>query len=432
MSVSVPWSGVASRADATFSIDSVGADPGSGDVVVAGAVDAGFDFGPDAVGTGAFVLKRAAADGSAVWATAFPAFAHGEFRTAVAPGGDVLFAGTAADPATIVTAGPPPAPGALVVGRLRASDGAPLWARGFDPTRPISAVAMAAGGARLFVAGGGSADFGLGDTGEQAFVAALSALDGAPAWSLGLRTPALSDVEARDDGGVVLAGLCAPSGATFEPALGVTCASGLLVAALGATGAGQWARVSAGPGTVTGVRDLAVAPDGGAAVVGDASGVVDLGAGPVAFGDHAASFAATWGPSGATASLLRPIEDPYAAEPDALALSRCAYDRTGRLWLAGRYVGAPTLGGVRFSACRAPACGAAAFLARLDADGAVGSFLPVRAGPDADGGAYVDDLALFATTGTVAQALRFTGAAAVGGATWSSAGGGLAVLRAVP
>ena len=49
-----------------------------------------------------------------------------------------------------------------------------------------------------------------------------------------------------------------------------------------------------------------------------------------------------------------------------------------------------------------------------------------------DGGAYADDLVLFATTGTVAHALRFTGQASVGGTSWTSVAGDLGVVRIVP
>jgi hypothetical protein len=436
----VRWSALDGAAGVTFSVDAIGADL-AGDVVVAGAVDAPYGFDPGAVPTGAFVLKRDPA-GAAVAVTSFPTFSHGRFRTAVLPGGDVLFAASAFQPTDVgtVLSCTPPAQGALVVGRLGA-DLAPVWARAVDGTgsaAPIAPVALAATGADdLVVAGTGRGDFGCagGDTANASFVAALSGADGTCLWSRGLGTQTLSDVEARDDGAVAIAGVCTPSGASFDPGGGTTCTKGLFVAVLsGANGSTAWARTTAGAGTVTAARDLAIAPDGRATVVGDASGLVDFGGGAVDFGDREASFAATFDPALAFTGLVRPIEDPYAAEPDALLLSRCAYDRSGRLWIAGRYLGQPTLAGLRFSACRAPDCDAASFLARLETRPTprVTSFLPLRAGPDADEAAYVDDLVLFATTGTVAHALRFTGVAGAGAPAWSSAGGDLGVITVAP
>lgn len=437
MSVTVQWAKLAGGADATASVDAVGADPASGDVVVAGAVGSPLDLPPDLVGTGAFVARRAGADGSALWATSFPTFAHGRVGAAFLAGGDVLFAGTAFDPTVILTAHTPPARGTLFVGVLAAADGQPVWRRAVDGTHATASlvpVAVAARGTDLVVAGTGSGDLGCGDTGEASFAAVVGA-DGGCRWSRGLRTRTISDVAVRDDGSVVVAGVCTPSGASFDPSPTTTCTSGMFVAVLsGADGTPLWARVSSGAGTVAAVRDVAVAPDGSVAVVGDAAGVVDLGSGPVDFGTAAASFAATFGPTGTPRSTIRPLEAPYAANPDALALSRAAYDRAGKLWLSGRYAGQPALGGVRFTPCRPDACGAAAFLARLEANGALSSFLAVRASPEPypDGAAYVDDLALFVTTGTVAQALRFSGTASVGAATWSSAGAGLGIVRTAP
>jgi hypothetical protein len=441
----VLWSTMERQTGATFGVDSIGADP-SGNVVVAGTVDAEFDFAPDLVGTGAFVVKRAAADGASMWAASFPTFVHSRFKTAVLADGKVFFAGTAFERTVIggVLDTIPPARGALIVGQL-ASDGTPLWARSIVNTHPsadlVPTAATVSAGGDLLVAGTGSGNFGPGagsgciaNTANESFAAALSGANGDCVWSRGFGTRTLSDVEAHDDGKVAIVGVCTPPvGASFDPGGGTSCTTGLFVAVLdGSAGTTLWARTSSGAGTVSAVRDLAVAPDGRATVIGDATGVIDFGRGPVDFGSAQASFAATWDPSGLATSLVRPLESPYGAERDELAFSRCAYDRTGRLWMAGRYAGQPTLGGIRFSACRAPECGAAAFLTALDARGDVTSFLPIRAAPEADGGAYVDDLVLFATTGTVASAMRFTGASMPGGPQWSTAAGGLGMLRVVP
>ena len=444
---SVTWGRLLGASNATFAVDSVGADL-AGNVVVSGAVDAAFDFAPSAVGTGAFVVKRAAADGAACWAVSFPTFSHGElesallprgtvFATAVRQDGDVFFAGTAFDPTAIGSAlFSPPARGALVFGRLDAT-GTPLWARSVDDTHLTSPLVPAAvtvnGTGDLLVAGAGSGDFGCagGDTAGETFAAALSGTDGSCLWSRGFGTRTISDIEPSGATSVVVAGVCTPAGAPFDPGGATTCTKGLFVAVLAAgSGATASLRTTTGAGTVSAVHDLAIAPDGRTTVVGNASGVVNFGGGGIDFGTEA-SFAVTFDASGVT-TLVRPVEAPYAADPDALAFSRCAYDLKGRLWIAGRYVGQPTLGGIRFSACRAPGCPAAAFLARLEASGSVSSFLPIRAAPDADGAAYVDDLALFATTGTVAYALRFMGVAPVGGTTWRSAAEDLGVLRVVP
>jgi hypothetical protein len=428
---------------ATFDVDAVGADPVSGDVVVAGAVDSAFDFSPSLVGTGAFVLRLAGADGAALWATSFPTIGHGRLAVAVLPGGDVFFAGTAFEPTFIVTAHVPPERGTLFVGVLDRTTGDPAWRRAVDATHAtedLVPAALSVSGGDVVVAGAGSADFGRGDTGEAAFAAKLSAADGSCAWSQGFATRTLADVEVREDGDVALAGVCAPTGAFFEPDPGTTCASGLFVATLsGADGSPLWARTSAGTGTVTAVRDLAVAPDGRTTLLGDARGLVKLPSlQELDFGAADKSFAWSLGPTGGFAGFFWPVEAPYGAEPHAAAFWRGAYDRSSRLWIAGTYRGQPALVGTLFSACRAPACGAAAFLARVEGDGLVdplrvSSFLPLRAGPDADGAAFVDDLVLFATTGTVAHALRFTGDVAVGSAgSWASAGGDLGVLRVVP
>ncbi len=436
---SVTWSQLLGQSNATFAVDSVGADL-AGNVVVAGAVDAAFDFAPSAVGTGAFVAKRASPGGAAVWAVSFPTFSHGRFATAVLPGGDVFFAGTAFDPTAIgtVLSYDPPMAGALVFGRLDAG-GNPLWARAVADTHLTSPLVPAAvtvsGLGDLIVAGAGSGDFGCassGDTAGETFAAALSGTDGSCRWSRGFGTQTLSDIEPSGATSVVVAGVCTPAGAWFDPGGATTCTKGLFVAVLsGSSGATASLRTTTGAGTVSAVYDLAIAPDGRATVVGDASGFVNFGGGAIDFGDAVASFAATFDATGVT-TVLRPVEhDPYGSKPDSLAFSRCAYDATGRLWIAGRYVGQPILGGIRFSACRAPACVIAAFLARVEASGSVSSFLPIRAGSTA-AGAYVDDLALFATTGTVAHALRFTGAGTVGTKTWTSLGGDLAVLRIPP
>jgi hypothetical protein len=431
---------------ATFTVDAIGVDPLTDDVVVAGAVDSTFDFGPDQVATGAFVVKLEGVTGGFLWAAAFPTFSHDRFRTAVLPGGEVFFAGTAFDPTTVGSAVfAPPAAGALVVGKLDAG-GDPLWARAIPDTHPSAALVpagIAASGGDLVVAGTGSADFGCldGDTAAGAFAARLSGADGGCAWSRGFATRTLSDVEVREDGDVAVAGVCTPTGAFFDPGGGTTCASGVYVATLGGTdGVTVWARTSSGSGTVAAVRDLAVAPDGRTTVLGDARGAVKL---PqmqeLDFGAADKSFAWSLGPTGLLDGFFWPVEAPYAADPHALAFRRGAYDRASRLWIAGTYRGQPALVGTRFSPCRtteAPPCEAAAFLARIDgtalAAPSVGSFLSIRAGPDPDGAAYVDDLVLAATTGSVAAALRFTGTATVDGASWASAGGDLAVLRAVP
>jgi hypothetical protein len=419
-------------------VESVGADL-QGAVIVAGVVSGPHAFDPGAIETGAFVLRHDAA-GAATAVRGFPTFSHRRFRTAVLPDGAVFFAGTAFDPTFVVTLLPGSPGGALVVGELDASL-VPSWGRSIepaDPTSPLVPVAVAASGAGdLLVAGTGSADFGCGsgDTAGETFVAALSGLDGTCLWSRGLATRTLSDVEPRDDGDVVVAGMCPPPGALLDPGASASCTEGLFVARLsGADGSTVWAKTTSGAGRVASAADLALAPDGRATVVGSANGLVDFGAGAVDFGAYTGSFAATFGSSGTFAGLARPVEAPYGADPDALALDRCAYDRTGRLWVAGRYVGQPTLAGLRLNACRPPDCGAAAFLARLDvgATPAVTSFLPLRARPDAGGAAYTDDLVLFATTGTVGLALRFTGEAAPPAPPWTSASGDIGLLRIVP
>jgi len=168
-------------------------------------------------------------------------------------------------------------------------------------------------------------------------------------------------------------------------------------------------------------------------VIGDATGAVSFGGATVDFGAAEGSFAAIYGATGAPGLVLRPIEAPYAPVPDAASFARGAYDRKGKLWIAGRSYGQPTLGGVLFPPCREPDCSTASFLARIEADGRVSSFLPIRAAAvGKDRAAFVDDFVLFATTGTLAHALRFSGAATVGTSSWSTAEAGLGVLRIVP
>lgn len=431
----VLWSTLASAAGATFSAESVSADPATGDLVVAGGLAGAYD--PWSLGTGGFVARLAGPSGALVFSVRFPTFSQGRLRTAAAPGGGVFFAGTAFDPTDLGTILVPGAAGALVVGRLDAS-GAPTWApRAVDdthPTAPLAPASLADLSGDLLLAGTGAGDFGCasGDTAGESFAAALSGADGSCRWSRGFGTRTLTAAAPRDAGDVVVAGVCTPAGAGFDPGGATTCTRGLFVAALsGATGATTWLKTSAGAGTVTAVRGLAVAPDGTVAVIGDANGVVSFGGASVDFGTSDRSFAATFGPSGAPGTVIRPAEAPYAPLPDAAAFSACAYDRNGKLWLAGPYLGQPALGGVRFSACRPPSCAAATFLARVEADGHVSSFLPVRASP-VGGAAFGGDLVLAATSGSLVHALRFTGAATVGAKPWSTGAAGLGALRIVP
>jgi hypothetical protein len=447
----VSWSEHLSTPAASFAVDGIGADL-AGTVVVAGAVDVPFDFGPGPATTGAFAVALPAEGGAPLWAFPFPTFSHGAFVVAVRPDtGETFFAGTVFAPTTVAgtaLAGyVPPEGGALVLGKLDAT-GLPVWATAApgSSAAALAPVSLAVHGGDVLLTGTGGVSLGgtCPDTaatpsGSATFVAALDGATGVCRWARGFQSRAIAGAGAgaAASGTVTVGGLCQPVGASFDPGAGTTCASGLWLAALdGATGAPVWDGVSAG-GTVAAVRDLAVAPDGRATLVGDARGAVDLGGGPVDFGSGSErSFAATFSPSGAFSALVRAIESPDAASPDVAAFSRATYDAGGRLWIAGRYEGAPSLGGVRFSACRAPACAAAAFLARIEADGSVspaGGFLPIRAARDAGGAAWADDLVLCATTGTVAAALRLEGNASVGGApTWAGVAGDLAAVRVAP
>ena len=431
----VSWFALEGAPLATFHADSVGADPATGDVVVTGAIES--DFAPWGLPTGAFVTRLSGVDGSPRGAPAsFPTFSHGSFRTAVRADGQVLFAATAFDPTPLGTLfffAPPPQ-GSLVVGLLDAA-GDPVWAVTVDSASAAATlvpVAASARGSDLLVAGTGAGDFGCGPTGGATFVALLSGLDGSCLWSRGLATRSIADVEPRDQGDVAVGGVCAPTGAFFDPQGGTTCASGLWVAALsGAGGSTVWA--TTGAGDVSAVRNLAVSPDGTVTAIGDASGLVRFGAVAVDFGSLTGSFAIPFGPTGTPGTPVRPIEAPVAPEPDAASFASCAADRLGRVWIAGRYVGQPTLLDTLFPACRPPACAAATFLARLDGNGKVGSFLPLPLAPTPGGEAYADDFVLSATAGTLAHALQLTGETTVGGTPWSSAGAGdLGVLRIVP
>jgi hypothetical protein len=433
----VTWSALQGSPGTTFRVDAIGADGGTGDVVVAGSIEG--TFSPWGISTGAFAAKLAGGTGAFGWSIPFPTFSHDRFRVAVLPGGDVLFAATIFDPTTIPSFSfTPPPEGALVVGRLPAGGGAALWARAVGSASASSTlvpVALSAWGTDLLVAGTGAGDFGCvsGGTGGATFAVALSGVDGACLWSRGFTTRSIADIEPRDSGDAAIAGVCAPTGASFDPGTGATCAKGLYVAALsGANGGTSWARFASGSGDVTAVRDVAVTPDGSVTVVGDATGALSFGGTTVDFGTASGSFAARFGPGGAPSSVVRPIEAPYASLPDAASFVRCAADRLGKVWIAGRYQGQPTLGGVRFTACRPPSCASASFLARLETDGRVSSFLPLRAAPLPDGSGFTDDLVLFATTGTLAHALRFTGSTSVGGTAWQSQAGDLGVLRIVP
>ena len=376
--------------------------------------------------------------GALAWTIPFPTFSHDRFRTAVLSGGDVVFAATAFDPTTISTwTFTPPAAGGLVIGRLPAGGGAALWAIMVSSATasPIVPVALSARGNDLLVAGTGAGDFGCagGSTAGATFVAGLSGADGSCLWFRGFATRSIADVQPRDAGDVAVAGVCAPTGPFFDLGGGTTCTKGLWVAALSfADGSTVWAQTSTGTGNVTALRDVAVTPDGTVTVIGDANGAVSFGGTSIDFGPTDGSFAARYGPSGTSGAVVRPIEAPYAPLPDALSFVRCAADRLGKVWIAGRYQGQPTLGGVRFNPCRPPACSAATFLARLEPQGTVSSFLPLRVAPLPDGSAYMDDLVLSATAGTLAHAFQLTGSTTVGSASWTSAGADLGVLRIVP
>ena len=438
----VVWSTLETAAGASFAADAVGADAASGDVFVAGALAGAFD--PWALSTGGFAARLGGGSGALAWPipVPFPTFSHGALRTAVAPDGGLLFAGTAYDPTFVGTdVFAPPPMGSLVFGLLDPS-GNPVWARAVDDTHatlPLAPVSLASRGGDLLLAGTGSGDFGCGDTAGATFAARLAWADGTCLWSRGLGTSTVTDLEPRDAGDVALAGLCTPTGAFFDPGGGSTCTQGFFLAVLdGATGSTLSSRTSSGAGRVTAVRDLAVAPSGGLAVIGDATGAVSFGGATVDFGAAEGSFAAIYGATGygaigAPGLVVRPIEAPYAPIADAASFARGAYDRKGKLWIAGRSYGQPTLGGVLFPPCREPDCSTASFLARIEADGRVGSFLPIRVAPvGQDLAAFVDDFVLFATTGTLAHAFRFTGAATVGTSSWSTADAGLGVLRIVP
>jgi hypothetical protein len=422
---------------ATFRPDSVSADPASGDVLVAGALDG--DFAPWGISTGAFVATLRGSDGTAAWTFPLPTFSHGQLRAALRPDGKVFFAATALAATSIgsVPVAVPPQ-GALAVALLDPVLVDAAWVvtvASASASAKLVPVAAAVLGNDVVLAGTGAGDFGCGPTGGQTFVAALSGADGTCLWSRGFGTRSIADVEPRDSGDVVVGGVCQPSGAFFDPQdplVATTCASGLWVAALSATAGAPtvWARTGSGP--VSAVRDLAVAPDGSVSAVGDASGVVSFGgAAPVSFGPYTGSFVARFAADGTPGAVVRPIEAPYAKLADAVSFDRCVADRLGKRWLAGRYRGQPTLGGALFPSCRTPDCAAAAFLARLEDDGTVSSFRPLRVAPLPDGSAFVDDLVLFATTGTVAHALGFTGWTL--DEPWTSAGtADLGVLRVVP
>lgn len=433
----VLWSTLSSSATATFAPVSASADAATGDVLVAGALARPFDAW--ALGTGAFAARRAGATGALTRVVPFPTFSHGALRTASLPGGGILFAGRAVDPTTLgSTTWVPPAAGTLFAGRLGAA-GDPVWVVTVDGTNPaaeIAPVAVAARGADLVVAGTGAGNFGCGATGGATFAAALDGATGRCLWSRGFANRTLSDTEARPAGDVAVAGLCTPTGASFDPGGGATCTRGLFVAVLrAADGATTWARTTTGAGTVTAVRDLAVGPTGLVAVVGDARGAVAIAGGAATdFGALEGSFVKVLTATGGSGPLLRPVEAPTAPLRDEAILDRGAFDASGRLWIAGRYYGQPTLAGLRFARCR-DTCTTAAFLARVDAPAATpvtGSFLPIRIAEAAGGAAYADDLVLAATTGTVSLSLRFSGDATVGPTRWSTTGAGLGTLRVVP
>lgn len=432
----VRWSTLTAAMSAAFTPSSVSVDASTGDVLVSGGVEGAFD--PWSLGTGAFAFRAAAATGGPALSIAFPTFSGETLRTAALAGGGFLFAGRAEDPTTLGARQIlPPAAGSLVLGRLDAA-GDPVWIVTVDGTSPaasIAPVAVASRAGDLVVAGTGAGDFGCGDTGGATFAAALQGTTGACLWSRGFANREVSDLEARAAGDVAVAGRCRPTGASFDPGGGTSCASGLWVAVLdGGAGATTWARTSAGTGAVTAVRDLAVSPAGAVAIVGDARGVLSFGGGPSTdFGSRDGSFLQTFGASGTPGALVRPVEAPAAPLRDEAAFDRCAYDDQARLWLAGRYYGQPTLAGVRFSRCR-DACRTAAFLARLDgATPATASFLPIRVAAAASGAAFAGDLVLGAAPGTVSLALRLSGDATLGASTpLVTDAAALATLRLVP
>lgn len=432
----VLWSTLATAPGASFAPVSVTADT-SGDVLV--AADAGAAYAPWALAAGGFAARAAAGDGALAGLVRFPTFSHGAVRAAALPEGELLFAGRALDPTTVGTLTyVPPAAGTLVLGRLGAG-GDPVWVVTVDGTSAsaaIAPVAASARGADLVVAGTGAGDFGCGDTAGATFAAVLSGADGRCLWSRGFASRTLANAKARPAGDVAVAGLCTPTGASFDLGGGAACMSGMFVAILGAAdGATTWARTTAG-GTVSAVRDLSAGPDGSVAVVGDGRGAVTFAPGAPAtdLGALDASFVVAYDAGGALRYTLRPVEAPLAPFPDAASFGACAWDDAGRLWLAGRYAGQPTIGGVRFAPCR-DACVTAAFLARVDGGAGaptVGSFLPVRIAASPAGVAWADDLVLGATTGTVAWALRFSGDATVGTSRWVSDGAGLGIVRVAP
>jgi hypothetical protein len=426
------------EAGATFRPDSISADPSgvASDVIVAGALEG--TFSPWLLSTGAFVARFDGASGAPTWWFPLPTFSHGELRAALRPDGLVFVAATART-ATSIGSIPVAAPpqGALAAALVDPTLDDAVWVvtvASSSASATLVPVAAAILGSDLVIAGTGAGDFGCGPTGGKTFVAALSGADHHCLWSRGFSTQSISDVEPRDSGDVVVGGVCAPAAGTFDPQGGATpCTSGLWVAALQATTAAPtiWART--GSGTVSAVNDLAVAPDGSVTAIGEARGKVGFGGALVDFGTYDSPFAARFAADGTPGAVVRPIQAPYAPLPDAVSFDRCAGDRLGKLWIAGRYQGQPTLGGALFPECRPPACAIATYLARLEGDGTVSSFLPLRIAPLGDGSAFVEDLVLTATAGTLSHALGLTGSTSVGGSAWSSAGpADLGVLRIVP
>jgi hypothetical protein len=436
----VAWSVLVTDPSASLAPVSVGADAASDDVLVAGVVEGRYD--PWSLGTGGFAAHLSGDAGALLPPPVpFPTFTGGALRAVPLAGGGLLFAGRAEVRTLLGTYDiVPPSAGMLVLGQLGAG-GDPVWIHtvaGTAAAFEIAPVAVASRGGDLVVAGAGAGDFGCltGDTGGATFAAVLSGADGQCLWSRGFANRTVSDAEALATGEVALAGACTPTAASFDLGDGTTCARGMFVALLDAAdGHTLWSRTSSGTGTVSAVRDVAVAPGGAVAVVGDARGSVAFGgATPVDFGTQDGSFVKIFTATGGAGPLIRPVEAPTAPLPDLVAFDRAAFDASARLWIAGRYYGQPTLAGVRFSSCR-DACTLAAFLARVDsplATPATGSFLPVRVADAAGGAAWVDDLVLAATTTSVSWALRFSGDATVGTTRWTTAAAGLGVVRIVP
>jgi hypothetical protein len=263
----------------------------AGDVVVTGSITAPVDFGGGAIGGQTYVLKLDAS-GNHVWSTscggAQPAMSlGGGTGIAIDNKGDVVVVGMFGGTANCGDAPHPSAGGLdIFIAKLSGPEGHAVWSGAFgDPAdQQVSAVATDGGG-NIFIVGPekGSVNFGGMPLVGAGFYVARFSPSGAHTWSRQwgpAKSAALLEIVADASGALAVAGAYASAGLDLgsgafpaPPQFGL----GAFVAKFDGSGNQLWSKGFA-PAVASGV---VLDASGGVAIVGQATGSVDVGGGPL-------------------------------------------------------------------------------------------------------------------------------------------------------